>query len=207
MNLKFLGNESYGGWMVDTEGLSSESIVYSFGVGFDISWDLAMIENFGCNVFAFDPTETSKNWLASQDLPEKFSFEQVGLSTFDGVQDFFLPLKQGKPDYSTVKRSGSSVQFPVKRLETLMKMRGHSRIDVLKIDIEGSEFAVLPKIAHLPIAQILVEMHPNMYGSGWKGLRKLLGRYKFHRATSALSRNGFVCAHRNENDYTFIKSA
>ena len=34
-------------------------MVYSFGVGQDISWDLAMIERFGVTVHAFDPAKNT----------------------------------------------------------------------------------------------------------------------------------------------------
>jgi len=192
--------------MTNVEGLTKDSIVYSCGVGFDISWDLEIIKRFGCRVYAFDPTDTSKTWLENQDTPEQFSFTQTGVATFNGMQTFFLPLREGKADYSTVKKSGRSIRFPVKKLQTFMQERAHSHIDILKLDIEGSEFSVLPQIASLPIKQILVEMHPNMYESGWKGLRKLLGNIKMRYAMFSLARNGFICMHRNVNDYTFVKS-
>jgi hypothetical protein len=57
---KWNGN-TYGGFYVHPDALSKNSIVYSFGIGEDISFDKAIIENHKCHVFAFDPTPKSIN--------------------------------------------------------------------------------------------------------------------------------------------------
>ena len=46
-------------WVLATDLLNKESIVYSFGIGKEISFDLAIIEEFGLSVNAFDPTPNS----------------------------------------------------------------------------------------------------------------------------------------------------
>jgi len=38
---------AYGGWHVVPEGITSDSVVYSFGVGEDISFDLSFIATYG----------------------------------------------------------------------------------------------------------------------------------------------------------------
>lgn len=47
---------TYGGWHVVPDGISPESVVYSFGIGEDISFDTAFIATYGTTVHAFDPT-------------------------------------------------------------------------------------------------------------------------------------------------------
>jgi hypothetical protein len=47
----------YGGFYVYPDRLCQESIIYSFGVGEDVSFDLELIEKYNCHVFAFDPTQ------------------------------------------------------------------------------------------------------------------------------------------------------
>src|SRR6185436_3915084 len=89
-NRAFLGTQ-YGGWCVCPDRITPKSIVYSIGVGEDISWDLAMIEKFGVDVQAFDPTPKSIAWIRSQKLPEKFHFHEFGIATYDGVARFSLP--------------------------------------------------------------------------------------------------------------------
>src|SRR5262245_45261334 len=64
---EFLGSE-YGGWCICPDSLGPQSVVYSVGVGEDISFDLALIERFGLQVHAFDPTPKSVRWVKQQSL-------------------------------------------------------------------------------------------------------------------------------------------
>ncbi|EJK67712.1 hypothetical protein THAOC_11220 [Thalassiosira oceanica] len=51
----YLGTD-YGGWAFDEKLVGSSPVVYSFGLGEDISWDAAMIEKYNVRLFGFDPT-------------------------------------------------------------------------------------------------------------------------------------------------------
>ena len=66
-----LGTE-YGAHTVCRDGLSANSVVYSFGVGEDASFDLELIGRFGCTIHAFDPTPRSIAWVAGQCRPRPF---------------------------------------------------------------------------------------------------------------------------------------
>ena len=50
----WFGSE-YGGFYVYDDCLSPDSIVLSFGVGKDITFDLELIDKIGLPVYAFDP--------------------------------------------------------------------------------------------------------------------------------------------------------
>src|SRR4051812_16621969 len=78
-----LGTE-YGGYAVCPTNLGAGSIVYSFGVGTDISFDEALIALCGVTVHAFDPTPRSVEWVKAQSLPERFVFHDWGIAGFDG---------------------------------------------------------------------------------------------------------------------------
>jgi len=159
----FLGTE-YGGWCVSPEKLNAQSVVYSFGVGEDISWDLAMIDRFGVTVHAFDPTPKSIAWLKTQDHPPQFQFHDYGIATFDGTAQFTLP---GSSNVSftmagTPNQEGQPVvSGQVRRLSTIMDELGHRRVDILKMDIEGAENDVIADLEtlKLEIDQLLVEFH------------------------------------------------
>lgn len=65
----FLGTK-YGGWAFDEKLAGPSPVVYSFGLGEDISWDAAMIEKYNVRLFGFDPTPKVRetkvymlNWL------------------------------------------------------------------------------------------------------------------------------------------------
>lgn len=161
---EFLGSE-YGGWWVCPEGIDASSVVYSFGVGEDISFDLAVIRRFGVRVHAFDPTPRSIAWLKRQSLPEGFHFHDIGLADYDGEAMFEAP-PEGHVSF-TMKEGGgaaadrSTIRARVERLDTIARRLGHSRIDVLKMDIEGAEIPVIADLgrASVQIGQLLVEFH------------------------------------------------
>ncbi|MBS1589418.1 MAG: FkbM family methyltransferase [Bacteroidetes bacterium] len=56
----------------------------------------------------------------------------------------------------------------MKSLKTIMQELGHTHIDVLKIDIEGSEYDVIDNILDekLSVTQILIEFHDRFFTNG-----------------------------------------
>lgn len=190
--LRKVGSD-YGGYCVDPSGISQDTIVYSLGIGEDISFDLALIHQYGVNVHAFDPTPKVKQWLASQTLPGDFHFHDVGIADFDGQADFYLPPRQEFISHSIVRArqySGDAIRVPVIRLSTAMRRLGHTRIDVLKMDIEGAEYAVLEDLARerIPVGQILVEFHHRLSSVGIGKTRRILALLR-----DCGMRIGYVC--------------
>ncbi|MGC2298446.1 MAG: hypothetical protein WA476_06560, partial [Acidobacteriaceae bacterium] len=56
----------YGGWTIAPDLLNANSVMFSFGVGNDISFDLATIERFGMTVHGFDPSPEAIRWIAEK---------------------------------------------------------------------------------------------------------------------------------------------
>lgn len=161
----------YGGWWVCPSLLHKAGIVYAVGVGTDISFDLGMIERFGVVLHAFDPTPHSVRWLQSQQLPPELVFHEVGLAGYDSQARFYVPKGANHVSHSIVRQEHVSADvMPVRvaRLTPLMRQLGHDHIDVLKIDIEGAEYAVIESLlrAQGPIGQLLVEFHHRFTGVG-----------------------------------------
>ena len=157
-----LGND-HARWCISPVGISSGSVVYSFGIGQDVSFDLELIRQFGVCV-AFDPTPRSIEWLKLQDLPKQFVFHDYGLAEYDGVATFNPPENSAHVSYSVVPRrshSGLPVKAPVHRLSTIMETLGHRSVDLLKMDIEGAEYGVINDVlsSHVQVDQLLVEFH------------------------------------------------
>lgn len=173
-----LGNEGTS-WCICPGELSEASTVYSFGVGDDISFDLALIERFGLRVDAFDPTPRSNAWLAMQRTPEKFIFHPYGIGSRDGTATFY-PENPKFVSYSVVERglrSGEAFEAPIYRLNTILKLLGHKTIDVLKIDIEGSEYEVIDDLiaSRVDARQLLVEFHHRWREFGVEKTREAIG--------------------------------
>ena len=68
----------YGGWHVPAGVLSSNSVVYSAGVGEDASFDLELIRAIGCDVWAFDPTPRAIEYAKTISDP-RFHFLPAGI--------------------------------------------------------------------------------------------------------------------------------
>lgn len=150
-------------WCVCPAGLTPASIVYSFGVGEDISFDLELSRSLGVSVHAFDPTPRSIAWLAGRTVPKQFIFHPYGVADFDGLARFLPPLNPAHVSHSLVERTTPwpAIELPVHRLASILKTLGHARIDLLKMDIEGAEYAVLDDLfaSSIPVGQLLVEFH------------------------------------------------
>jgi len=158
-----LGND-HARWCVSPSGISPLSVVYSFGIGQDVSFDLELIRRFGVWVHAFDPTPRAIEWLKFQALPEQFVFHDYGLAEYDGIATFNPPENSAHVSYSVVptgNRAGETVNAPVRRLTTIMETLGHRRIDLLKMDIEGAEYNVITDLlsSRIQVDQLLVEFH------------------------------------------------
>jgi FkbM family methyltransferase len=156
----------YGGWPLLTKYTPDAPLIFSFGVGRDVSFDLSAIEAFRATVHAFDPTPQSLAWVGEQTLPEKFHFHACGLADEDGEATFFPPENEGNVSFSSQPVSGNTgkeITAPVRRLQTIIEQ--HGMPDVIKMDIEGFEYPVLKDMLACDIQpdQLLVEFHHRMY--------------------------------------------
>jgi FkbM family methyltransferase len=154
----------YGRHTVCTERLDEKSIVYSFGLGEDISFDLELIERTGATVYGFDPTPRSIAWVKAQALPERFVLREYGLAPHDGMVSFHAPADPTHISHSLLdeRRTGAgTIEVEVRRLATIMREHGHLELDVLKLDIEGAEYDVLDQLLDegTPVGQLLIEFH------------------------------------------------
>jgi FkbM family methyltransferase len=196
---KALFGTDYGGWTVALEECTAARTIYSFGVGNDVSFDLAMIEHFGCNVHGFDPSPPVASWIRTQELPTNYSFHPYGLGASDGKVSFFAPSpKSGMFSISDQHRhvGNTEVKLSVRSLSTIVTLLGTSCIDLLKIDIEGAEYELLPSIIQcpVPIRQLLIEFH---HRAGVGSLQDTV------RSVQELRRSGFDLFHVSETSSEF----
>ena len=196
-----LGSE-YGGWTFNPTLLGPASVVYSAGVGDDISFDLGLIERFGVTVHAFDPTPKSIEWLRSRSLPKQLVVHEYGIAPRDGVATFYRPENPAHMSLSVVERASPTAtdSLPVRELSGIMRELGHSSIDLLKIDIEGSEYEVLEDLVAraLPVRQLLVEYHHRFPG---------VGDTKTAASIELLERHGYrlFAIAPSAEEYSFVK--
>ena len=137
-----VGNLGDGGkWVCNPTALPRNCIAYSFGsAGMDeFEKDLKALTS--CEIHIFDPS-LREDVLKAMESNERYIFHDLGLG----------PSKTNSP-------------FKLDTLENIMRSLNHNWIDVLKIDIEGWEWAVFSQLlgdnSVLPVGQLLIELHHN----------------------------------------------
>jgi FkbM family methyltransferase len=190
-----------GSWTLASDGLHAGSVVYTFGVGENISCERELIARYGLTVYAFDPTPNALAWLASNPVPSNFVFHPFGVADYDGTAHFAPPMP-GYISFSMVRGGGRGdvMRAPVRRLKTLQQTLGLPAPDLLKMDIEGAEYAVLGDViasGYRP-AQILVEFHHRYRETGARKTREAIALLR-----EAGYRIAFVSG--NGMEYTFVQ--
>ncbi|MGB3330000.1 MAG: FkbM family methyltransferase [Thermomicrobiales bacterium] len=154
---------AYGGWYVAADLIGPDALCICAGVGEDASFDMRLIEQFRASVHGLDPTPRAIAYVEREHLQERgYRFHPVGLWREDTTLFFYSPRKKEHVSHSIVNLQQTSDGFdaPVMRLRSFLDtIGGNAPIDVLKIDIEGAEHAVLADVLGDAIRprQILVE--------------------------------------------------
>ncbi|XP_076097057.1 uncharacterized protein LOC143067592 isoform X1 [Mytilus galloprovincialis] len=137
-----LGHITDGGWNVCHDKPYRPSypcLVYSFGINWDFSFDDAVVKTYGCDVQSFDPSMNQPDFRRG----DQIWFHNLGIS-------------------NTTSRKGN---WNVSSLKDILKNLNHTsrRIDLLKIDVEKSEWESFPDMIQTGslrnTRQLLVEFH------------------------------------------------
>jgi FkbM family methyltransferase len=166
-----------GAWTLCTGSLDEHSVVYSLGLGWDISFDLDLIGRYGCKVFGFEPDPKAVAWLKTQDLPANFSFFPFGISGESGRFTFsHRPQNYAALSVDAPAEGCESFEAEVRTLGSVIAELGHEKIDVLKIDVEGAEFQLIDDLARYSnnIGQLLIEWHHRYIDDGVSKVRSSL---------------------------------
>jgi FkbM family methyltransferase len=193
----------YGGWIVPSSVIQPDSICYCAGVGEDVSFDLALMERFGCEVHAFDPTPRAIEFVRRTvaDVPG-FHFHPVGIWERDEQLRFYAPSNPDHVSHSVMnlQQTDSFFEAPCRSLPSLMNELSHARIDLLKLDIEGAEQRVLAAMltAGITVKVLCVEFDEATLE--WTPERK----QRVAATADALANRGYVLvAQEGRSNYTF----
>ena len=192
--------EGNGKWHLASNLLSPESIVYSAGVGQEISFEKQLVSEIGCTVQLFDPSPTGR---ATMQLPQnqdpRIEFQELGLAASDGDIVFSPPRNPCEGSFTIPSRTtGPVTRFACRSLPSLMNEKQNPRIDFLKMDIEGFEYPILTRICRdrIPVSQICVEFH-HCIVPGVTRMTTFLAMLRLHLA-------GFRLIHHDGLNHTFL---
>ena len=202
--LDFHGND-YCGWCIPKNTLSASSVVVDIGVGEDISFSQSLIDRFGCTVHGFDPTPRAIAYVGRL-APRNFVLHQFGVSAESGQATFYLPNDETFVSGSLHKAGhlgARSLAVPLTGIREVFDIVGATRISLLKLDIEGSEYDLIGSDAFQECAGridlLCIEFHHR-----WPefGVRATLA------AVSTLRGLGFGCAWRSRStneEFLFVR--
>ena len=185
-------------WTICPRGLDSASIVYSGGVGKDISFEQELVERYGCQVVLLDPSPVGIKTMA---LPEnqipQFRFFPLALTAGTGSLRMGGPADGSDSWHASVE---GQQEVPSTNLAALMKQNGHSYIDLLKLDIEGCEYEVIDDVLEnrIPVRQLCADFD---YGHV-PGVR----RSQAIRAILRLKQHGYRLICNDAANHTFLNT-
>jgi FkbM family methyltransferase len=221
---------TYGGWNIPlSPGLSEDSICYSAGAGEDISFDCALVEQFHCRVRIIDPTpraiqhfselgravstgmrfpvnnSTEDYYAISREDFERLRFLAVGLADKDLEMKFYLPKNPAHVSCSTVNLQKTSRYFMAQclRLSSVMRQQADESIDMLKMDIEGAEYAVIQDLVRTGLLPRLLlvefdEAHTPLDGNAGDRIRHHI---------ELLVQAGMRCVAIDGSNATFVRTS
>lgn len=182
-------------WVISPAGLGTEPLVYSLGLSENLSFDLGMIQQHGARVHGFDPTIESQRFVAKSYLPADFHYHPLAVAGHDGQLDLYERMGKGGR-----KKGACFLRASCKKISTLVKELGHSRLDILKIDVEGSEYPILEDVClkGIPVSQIAVEFHHRF---------EEIGLTATIRSHQMLLKHGYQLAHISDwaEEFLYIK--
>jgi len=93
---------NYGGWYIpDNIKLDEDSIIYSAGVGEDISFDLKLIDKYTSQIFLIDPTERSLKHY--KEIKEYYKDNNPTIFTGDIQKDYHDCIKNLNIDLDKIE--------------------------------------------------------------------------------------------------------
>jgi FkbM family methyltransferase len=160
----YIGSKIHGSYVIRTDILPKNPIMFSFGIGDDIEAERIAIERYNCKVYAFDPTPKTKEYIEIAQV-ENLYFENIALTNYNGECKLYLPDNEeyisgsvNKENVGWQQLSDKYINVQCCKMSTLMNNLNIDSIDYLKLCVEGCEYDVIENIIeeNLNITQIAI---------------------------------------------------
>lgn len=174
----------YGGWWCSPSMLGPRQVALCAGAGEDVSFDVALNARFGMRVLCVDPTPRAishvaglldaaatgqpyaveggaERYVLEGFDPGRFDAIAAALWNTDGSLRLYAPQDPTHVSHSALnlQHTTEHIDVPARCMSTLLAERGIDRLALLKLDIEGAEYAVIDEMLDGGVrpTQVLVE--------------------------------------------------
>ena len=195
--LELCGSD-YGGWTIPIGEVRAGWVCICAGAGGDVTFEAELLHRTEARVVSVDPFSTfAKGARARLGHPHRYVFRVGALAAVAGTVSM-----TGRQDQEAGSVSahglhpGARFEIEAVTLESLLAELGESQVQLLKLDIEGSEYDVLrdADLVGLGVRVLCVELH---HTAGLRAGRALL---------RSLEKQGLRCVHRRGSDFTLVRS-
>lgn len=178
----------HGGWWVCPQPIRPGDVVYSFGVGGDLVFERSLVDHYGARVFAFDPDPETAARVRNEGMPDGMRFFVSTVGGRDERRDVRLP-------------AGDPVEARTLRLPSHMRLLGHRRLDLIRLDVPGAETDVIRDLVSMDmdVHQLLIAFHEE---------HTVEARARIEAAVAALEGHGYRIFHLSPDrrEYSFIRT-
>lgn len=181
-----IGND-YGFMIIPKNSIHQDSAILSFGVGEDIEAEIDLIKQYNCTIQLYDPTDISIQYIAKvkqellakneQFIADKIIFNAAALWKEVGTVKFFKPKEANFVSHSinNIDATGNYVEVPAETIQSIMQKLNLTKVDYIKMDIEGAEYEVLENMLadKINFKAIYLEYHYNRNHSVFQDIRNI----------------------------------
>ncbi|TXH32183.1 MAG: FkbM family methyltransferase [Actinobacteria bacterium] len=199
-----LGSASCG-WLVPADWEVEAPVCVCVGAGEDISFDVALADTRGAQVFILDPTPRAVAHVAAAlSGRDDIAFRPWAVWSEDTEVELYEPANPSHVSHSIVNLQSTARSFvaPARTIATVMSEFSLNHVDLLKLDIEGAEYAVIQAVldSKADVGIINVEFDEITVPSrgAWTRIRSCVDQ---------LARAGFnLAAIDSVSNYTFVQT-
>lgn len=157
---------AYGGWQLPAEDLRDRWTAYCIGAGGDISTDLILRERWDMTVRCIEPVEAFCEQARAEAGDDRaFTVRQAAVMPTDGPITMTINPHPGARSVSAagLYLGSTDVEVDGRTIPTLMREFGDDHIDLLKLDVEGVEYDIVPtlELRALGVQVFATQLHHN----------------------------------------------
>jgi FkbM family methyltransferase len=135
-----------GNYLIHRLRAGSKPVIYSFGVGNDVSFDIEAANLFDVPVFMYDPTPNVAMFMEDHAGDPRLVFKNEGIYSRDAELKLYTSDKVLNSSLYPIHGKDKHEIVRCRTLSDFLAENGHDRIDILKMDVEGVADDVLEQI-------------------------------------------------------------